>query len=173
MHPPQKTGANQSHILLKGAFLPWHRYFMTVHERLLQEQCNYTGAQPYWPELADQTVPWSDLEVFDPDTGFGGNGLASDGNCIQDGPFANLTLHLAVDGSATDYCVSRAFNQTNFSRGNETYLDTCYTGSQSENFSVAWPCYESHPHSAGHGTVRGVVCLILSFQKWQDFFPSK
>lgn len=29
-----------------GAFLPWHRWFMTVHENLLREQCGYTGPLP-------------------------------------------------------------------------------------------------------------------------------
>lgn len=83
-------------------------------------------------------------------------------NCVQDGPFAHLTLHLAVNGSTTEYCLSRDFNQTNFAQGNQANLDACYTGAQSANFSAAWPCYELNPHSAGHGTVKGVVCLILS-----------
>lgn len=33
--------------------LPWHRYYVRVHELLLQTECNYTGAQPYWDEQLD------------------------------------------------------------------------------------------------------------------------
>lgn len=30
----------------QGAFLPFHRYFVTVHEHLLRAECNYTGPLP-------------------------------------------------------------------------------------------------------------------------------
>lgn len=32
---------------IQGQFLPWHRYYMYLHEYLLRTECNYTGAQPY------------------------------------------------------------------------------------------------------------------------------
>lgn len=75
-----------------GSFLPWHRLYMRAHEILLQTECNYTGAQPYWDELSDVTnAPLEDASVFDPDTGFGSGNTSSDG-CITDGPFVNLTM---------------------------------------------------------------------------------
>jgi tyrosinase len=30
-----------------GAFLPFHRYYMTAHERLIKDECGYTGRMPY------------------------------------------------------------------------------------------------------------------------------
>lgn len=162
-----------------GAFLPWHRLFVRAHEILLQQECGYTGAQPYWDELSDieqinnGTLTFEELVVFDPDTGFGGNGLDGDG-CVTDGPFANLTLHLnssdlPVDGG---YCLSRNFNLTQFEGANSSNIDTCFAY---DTFEDARQCYEANPHSAGHGGVGGVVCntllqlihlIILAWQRW-------
>lgn len=36
-----------------SSVLPWHRYYVRVHEILLQTVCNYSGAQPYWDEQQD------------------------------------------------------------------------------------------------------------------------
>ncbi|KAJ2985735.1 hypothetical protein NUW58_g5374 [Xylaria curta] len=72
-----------------GAFLPFHRYMLTAHERLIREECGYTGRMPYWDELHDiNDVTASELwkEEY-----FGGDGTGPDG-CIEIGPFRNLTL---------------------------------------------------------------------------------
>jgi tyrosinase len=38
---------NQTLIIHKvGQFLPWHRYFVHVHQSILQSQCNYNGPIP-------------------------------------------------------------------------------------------------------------------------------
>lgn len=69
-----------NHIHHTGQFLPWHRYFVRVHEMLLQTQCNYTGAQPYWDETGDTESyqgHMGDSPVWDATTGFGGNGTGS------------------------------------------------------------------------------------------------
>lgn len=34
-------------------FLPWHRYYMLVFERLLREECGYRGPLPWWDETMD------------------------------------------------------------------------------------------------------------------------
>ncbi|KKY29885.1 putative amino acid transporter [Diaporthe ampelina] len=58
-----------------GAFLPWHRLFVRAHEVLLQQECGYTGAQPYWDERSDieqinnGTLTIDQLVVFDNQTG--------------------------------------------------------------------------------------------------------
>lgn len=31
----------------KGSFLPFHRFLMHTHEKLMKEECGYKGAQPY------------------------------------------------------------------------------------------------------------------------------
>ena len=132
---------------------------MHLHEELLRSECNYTGYQPYWEELLDVGA-LNQSAVFDPDTGFGGNGLDDDG-CITDGPFVNLTLHLSANYSvisSTDYCLERSFNADAFLGANQTYLDTCYA---SANYSVALDCYSAKPHTAGHAGVGGTVRFIM------------
>ncbi|KAJ0125370.1 mino acid transporter [Diaporthe amygdali] len=143
-----------------GAFLPWHRLYMRVHELLLQSECNYTGAQPYWDEQADYvaieagSMTLADSVVFDPDTGFGGNGTGTD-ECVADGPFTDLELHINQTGYAVDYCLSRDLSESNFLRqANTSYVDTCFA---SANYSEAWQCYKSNPHGAGHSGVGGVM----------------
>lgn len=104
-------------------FLPWHRWFVQLHEDLLRTECGFTGTQPYWDWSidADATdVPNSPL--FDPTTGFGGNGKRTGSNepgfqrCVIDGPFANTNLTLGMgwpnvnDPGNRLHCLTREFN---------------------------------------------------------------
>ncbi|KAK1757917.1 putative tyrosinase [Echria macrotheca] len=100
-----------------GHFLAWHRYFTAVYESLLRDECGYTGAQPYWDWTLDAVSPAAYVAspVFDPVTGFGGNGpwveTAPDdpfnvpgrtgGGCVSDGPFAGADdlVHLGPGDS--------------------------------------------------------------------------
>ncbi|KAF2745875.1 monooxygenase [Sporormia fimetaria CBS 119925] len=91
-----------------GHFLLWHRYFLATYEKALRTECGYKGAQPYWDWSLDadpkntSSTAWFNSPVFDPKTGFGGNGAyvehtpqnnpfgipgATGGGCVQDGPF--------------------------------------------------------------------------------------
>ncbi|CAN8103806.1 unnamed protein product [Discula destructiva] len=138
-----------------GAFLYWHRYLMTVHERLLQTECGYRGAQPYWNEMAD-IHSLANSEVFDAYTGFGGNG-ASGAGCVADGPFAGLVLHLNSDYESRPYCLWRNFDQRQFSAAAPANVNECYGMA---TFNDAWPCYEGHPHDAGHNGIGGVMADV-------------
>jgi tyrosinase len=142
-----------------GSFLPWHRLYMRAHELLLQTECGYEGAQPYWDELSDVTNLESvaNASVFDVDTGFGSGAVDSDG-CITTGPFINLTLHLSQYSSSDNYCLSRSLSQTGFDNAEQANVDTCYA---SANYSVAWQCYKAKVHGAGHAGVGGVVSVAL------------
>ncbi|KAL0567485.1 hypothetical protein V5O48_014510 [Marasmius crinis-equi] len=42
-------------IHLVGQFLPWHRYFLRLYEKALQEECGYRGMNPYWNWTLDAT----------------------------------------------------------------------------------------------------------------------
>jgi tyrosinase len=60
---------------------------MRAHEILLQDECGYTGVQPYWDELSDaESAPLNESSVFDPETRLG-NELDGAG-CVINGPFA-------------------------------------------------------------------------------------
>lgn len=104
-------------------FLPWHRWYVQLHEDLLRTECDFTGTQPYWDWSIDadaKNTPNSPL--FDPVTGFGGNGKRTDSNepgfqrCVIDGPFANTNLTLAMgwpnmnDPGDRLHCFTREFN---------------------------------------------------------------
>lgn len=135
----------------QGAFLPWHRYFMRVHEYLLQSECGYEGGQPYWNEVLDMDDLAASV-VFDPDTGFGGEGVSS--GCVTDGPFVNLTLHLNSSSTSAEYCLSRSFNSNGFQSGVQANLDECFN---TTNYEDAFDCYQVNPHTAGHSAVGGTV----------------
>ncbi|KAH8731557.1 hypothetical protein GQ44DRAFT_746267 [Phaeosphaeriaceae sp. PMI808] len=102
-----------------GHFILWHRYFVATYEKALREECGYTGGQPYWdwsldadPQNLTSTRAFNS-DIFDPSTGFGGNGpfiaptvgqnpLNISGNtgggCVQDGPFtpSNFMLNFPI-----------------------------------------------------------------------------
>lgn len=109
-------------------FLPWHRWYLKLHEDLLRTECGFTGTQPYWDWSIDADAnDTQNSPVFDPVTGFGGNnkptGSTEPGfeRCVVDGPFANtnLTLGMGWPDRVTvwgevpghrQHCFTRAFN---------------------------------------------------------------
>jgi hypothetical protein len=110
----------------------------------------------YWEEILD-TGNLTASPIFDTTYGFGGDGSGND-SCITDGPFANTTLHLGPIYEVTDHCISRSLNSVAIAWANQTYLDECYAA---QNYSVAWPLFSSHPHTAGHAAVAGTVSRAL------------
>lgn len=126
---------------------------MRVHEYLLQSECGYEGGQPYWNEVLDMDA-LNQSVVFDPDTGFGGEG----GDCVTDGPFVNLTLHINSTSNYANDCLTRPFNSNGFQTGQQQYIDECFA---SENYTAAFECYQVNPHTAGHSAVGGTVSLTL------------
>ena len=118
--------------MLQGQFLPWHRYFVLKYEEALREECNYKGAHPYWNWTLDAGPGKNifDSPLFDPETGFGGDGIpgvlppppitridfpgGSGGGCVKNGPFVNFTLNVGP-GDSLAYnprCLARSINPT-------------------------------------------------------------
>ncbi|UKZ48158.1 hypothetical protein TrVGV298_002394 [Trichoderma virens] len=115
--------ALNTEIHFVATFLPWHRWYVKLHEDLLRTECGFNGTQPYWDwsiEADAKDMPNSPL--FDPVTGFGGNGKSTGSNepgfqrCVVDGPFANTNLTLGMgwpnlnDPGDRLHCFTRAFN---------------------------------------------------------------
>lgn len=117
--------------------MPYHRYILASYEKVLREECCYNGAQPYWDWTLDAASEETFLQspVFDPKTGFGGNGPfipfnASDpeqpsaplgdvvgrtgGGCITDGPFKSRITTLGpgpdLSGANKPQCLRRDFS---------------------------------------------------------------
>ncbi|KAK6083315.1 amino acid transporter [Seiridium cupressi] len=153
INSPSKTNFSGATSYIHGvaAFLPFHRYYMTVHERMIRHECSYTGRMPYWDEVAEvDDLLGPDLWK---DANFGGDGEGED-DCIQTGPFANLTLRWELNNGVEDHCLSRSFSQHQFSQAAQTNIDRC---NAIDDFSTARSCLEGSPHSAGHGGVALVI----------------
>ncbi|KAI1347433.1 hypothetical protein F5Y01DRAFT_295087 [Xylaria sp. FL0043] len=140
-----------------GAFLPFHRYLLTAHERLIKDECGYTGRMPFWNELHDiEDIAASDLWK---DEYFGGDGTGPDG-CVETGPFRNLTLIWTADGNVTEHCLSRQFSTADLQMTNQANINEC---NAIQNYTDAWLCWfggphgSVGPHAAGHAGVGGVM----------------
>ncbi|ETS87965.1 hypothetical protein PFICI_01793 [Pestalotiopsis fici W106-1] len=139
-----------------GQFLPWHRYYMTLHEKLLQTYCGYTGGIPYWDEQAD-AANITESEIWN---WLGGDGNSSDSQIVTDGPFANLELHLGgwsfntVIPKIATYHLNRTISESIFQGANQTNVDACFA---LDNYDEAWYCYAKKPHSSAHAGTGGTM----------------
>ncbi|KAI9148488.1 Tyrosinase ustQ [Paramyrothecium foliicola] len=101
--------ANQIHGTAN--FLPWHRYIIHVYEQALVKECGYTGTALYWDFVADSASPIL-ATIWDPITGFGGNGTSTDGTplsfCVREGPFAHMKLQF-LGNETIPHCLNRDF----------------------------------------------------------------
>ncbi|KFY86894.1 hypothetical protein V500_07327 [Pseudogymnoascus sp. VKM F-4518 (FW-2643)] len=115
--------ALNSKIHFVANFLPWHRWYVQLHEDLLRTECGFAGTQPYWDWSIDADAKdMPNSPVFDPVTGFGGDGKRTGSyepgfqRCVVDGPFANTNLTLAMgwpnmnDPGNRLHCFTREFN---------------------------------------------------------------
>ncbi|KAH8809364.1 putative tyrosinase [Xylogone sp. PMI_703] len=97
-----------------STFMPWHRAVLNLYEKILVEECSFTGHVPYW----DWTLDWADLahsSIWHPVSGFGGDGAPNGtttvgwGRCVVDGPFKDLRP-IYFNGSYHPHCISRGFH---------------------------------------------------------------
>ncbi|KAL4911770.1 hypothetical protein BDW62DRAFT_217025 [Aspergillus aurantiobrunneus] len=166
-----------------GHFALWHRYFVATYEKYLRQECGYTGAQPYWDWSQDASTNLTstaifETEIFDPDTGFGGNGAyveVSDpadnpfnltgrtgGGCVQSGPFTpdKFQLHHAGGGCLKrDYIpwIMNSFAQQSLVDHVKSQPDYTSFARALENI----PAFtEPNIHGSGHFGVGGVLGTI-------------
>ncbi|KAH8672235.1 hypothetical protein BGZ61DRAFT_428065 [Ilyonectria robusta] len=140
-----------------GAFLPWHRWYMTVHETLLRDECGFTGPYPYWDEQADEAAgPLGEASIFSPSatTGFGSN-LTDANMCVVDGAFTDMKLTLKIDLSrAEPVCLQRNFKQVQFDLISQSSVDACMAIEDYDNFNN---CLGGTPHVSGHYAIGGTM----------------
>ncbi|KAM0806551.1 putative Tyrosinase copper-binding domain-containing protein [Seiridium cardinale] len=160
-------------------FLPWHRWFVQLHENLLRTECGFSGTMPYWDWTIDaDAVNTPNSPVFDPITGFGGDGKHTGSTvpgfqrCVKDGPFANTNLTLGMGwpdlNTAGDrlHCFTREFNSSpgkekngdpiigdmQAAAYNSTVMNTIYGF---DNFGAMGEMLEGLPHAQIHSVVFG------------------
>ncbi|KAF3802805.1 Tyrosinase-like protein orsC [Colletotrichum gloeosporioides] len=128
-------------VHFNGPFLPWHRWMLYLFESELRAKCDYKGSLPYWDMGLDNTAEsFAKSPVFDNIYGVGGNGPyikdvtdpeefpvqkpieipeRSGGGkftlslrCVQEGPFANITVPMGLGYSLeyTPHCLRRDFS---------------------------------------------------------------
>ncbi|PLW28769.1 hypothetical protein PCASD_20801 [Puccinia coronata f. sp. avenae] len=114
----------------RALFLPWHRWFLVLYERALQDECNLKGTLPYWNWTLDyQNITQSPIWSSDPIIGFGSNGSFFgpgsdpddlDAGVVTDGAFARFPI----------YYPDRLMLQRNFQLKAPWAVDGYYLGNQ-------------------------------------------
>ncbi|KFA80660.1 hypothetical protein S40288_01759 [Stachybotrys chartarum IBT 40288] len=141
-----------------GQFLPWHRFYVVVHGRLLRDECGYNGPLPYWDETADSASSnLANSQIFQANA-FGGDGTGSQ-RYISNGPFAATTLRLQRLGvQASSYRISRSLNARSMRSASLATLNACF---QISTYTAAWECLHGSPHSSGHGGTGGLMLDVV------------
>lgn len=142
-----------------------------MHEKVLQEDCGYTGGIPYWHEQRDYSLSAdiADASVFDSNdtANFGSVGVSFASNvtnssqCVVDGSFANTKLRYDIWLGVVDfneYCMFRNHSNHYWSYANQTYVDEC---NAKDNYQAMNMCFVQWPHICGHLGVGGTVSLHL------------
>ncbi|KAL2072897.1 hypothetical protein VTL71DRAFT_12240 [Oculimacula yallundae] len=127
-----------------GTFLPFHRYFLHVHELLLAE-CGYTGGLPWWDEAKD-AGKFSAAKVFNTTLGFGGSGQGAN-NCVPDGPYAGLTVNIGKGFATQPRCVNRKITDSFKAETDQAAVTKAISG---KNYDEAWLAIYMGPHLYGH-----------------------
>ncbi|RPA80584.1 Di-copper centre-containing protein [Ascobolus immersus RN42] len=152
-----QTMANYAHN--SGWFLPFHRAMLHTYEQTLRNTCAYRGALPYWNEWAD-AGSFSTASIFDPVYGFGGNG-SGEGQCIQDGPFANYTLNTGPGYNNIPHCIWRQFDDYSSTASARQYTERCF---ELDNYYDFTGCVEN-------GHMPGVARNDLPIEVWRGEVP--
>lgn len=64
--------------------------------------------------------------IFDPATGFGGNGTGSRG-CVSDGPFKDIVLHMSNHHKrGNNFCLSRNLSQRSLKLERASIVEECF-----------------------------------------------
>jgi len=170
-----------------GIFLPWHRRFIQVFEESLRKECGLKIGLPYWDWTLDVKVNGGpgllDSPMWDPETGFGGNGVyvnctnpedpacfpgGTGGGCITTGPYKDFEIHLGPQNNTERFnrCIVRDFRplwaeqQFAKARIDATMSKPDYISFWQEaegRGRAAGPTGSNSVHSGGHRGVGGMM----------------
>ncbi|KAH8714043.1 hypothetical protein GQ44DRAFT_625199 [Phaeosphaeriaceae sp. PMI808] len=175
-------------------FLAWHRYFVHIYERALQEDCGYSKAMVYWDwELDWQNV--TNAPIWDIEHGFGSDGNVTDsdktivgGHCVMSGPFERFSIPY-LDEKYYPHCLSRGFLDGEALRKECMALspDTIERLMAISDYSSFNLGLENGPHLAIPHSIRGDFSLLTApsdpvfflhhaqldrlWWKWQNIHP--
>lgn len=131
-HPMKMANEVNRGIHQTGVFLPWHRYALSLWEDALRDECGWKGGLAFWDwhqDTAEAGGDWLQSPLFDPVSGYGGNGQrlnvstladlvaaaigGTGGGCVIDGPFQSRKLSIGPMGQMMPNktrCLTRNFN---------------------------------------------------------------
>ncbi|KAI0130503.1 hypothetical protein BJ170DRAFT_681950 [Xylariales sp. AK1849] len=144
-------------------FLPWHRYYVSVFESLLREECSYTGPMAWWNEALD-AGNFASAPLFTADWFGAAPVVTSDGQgtCVADGAFGGITLHVGGDR-----CLSRAVDEKATSNCNTDFVNSCNSNNA---YSDMENCSELGPHGYGHNGIGAVMSQVPTSPSDPVFF---
>ncbi|TFK19663.1 Di-copper centre-containing protein [Coprinopsis marcescibilis] len=152
-----------------GQFLPWHRHL----------ECGYHGPETFWDWTRDgnSNRPILGSPIFDPVTGFGGDGVPGtytlppdpDGlssvpfparwkGCVQDGPFNATVINLGPGRLLTKHCLVRDIVESwKFNMTSENVAKQMDASKPYEQFRVIIDNLVNGIHGSGHVLVGGEI----------------
>ena len=160
-HTHSKTD-KKSLVHLVPAFLPWHRYYLSLYALALRSECSFTGPMPYWDWTIDAPNPAA-APVWDSTLGFGGDGVANPENgdsCVADGPFASWQPMYDGDSvTPRQHCLRRTFSngdgQSGLMMGAWYSADSVAAVMANEGFEAFAEALETGPHAGVHNSIGG------------------
>ncbi|KAI1339650.1 Di-copper centre-containing protein [Xylariaceae sp. FL0016] len=149
-----------SEIHMMAKFLPWHRYYVSVFESLMREECSFTGAFPWWDETKDSgNFAASGLfedKYFSPLPAKTSDGQ---GTCLSTGTFGNVTLHVGPGTGNSDHCLSRAGDDSLTESVSASFVNDCNSRTGYDDMRS---CQELGPHAYGHNGIGAVMAEVSS-----------
>ncbi|TFK18628.1 Di-copper centre-containing protein [Coprinopsis marcescibilis] len=167
-----------------GQFLPWHRHLVTLYNNALREECGYHGPETFWDWTrdGDSNRPILESPIFDPVTGFGGDGVPGtytlppdpDGlssvpfparwkGCVQDGPFNATVINLGPGRLLTKHCLVRDIDESwKFTMTSENVAKQMDASKTYEQFRVIIDNLVNGIHGSGHVLVGGEMTNTYS-----------
>ncbi|XDG05264.1 hypothetical protein ABKA04_004879 [Annulohypoxylon sp. FPYF3050] len=142
----------------RAVFLVWHRYYVSVFESLMREECGFNRAFPWWDETLD-AGKFAQSDLFS-DAYFGplpAKTSDGQGTCIQSGTFGGITLHVGPGSGFTDHCLARAVDESLTGTVTSSFVSDCNSRTSYDDMRG---CQELGPHAYGHNGVGAVMAEV-------------
>ncbi|KAI1459692.1 Di-copper centre-containing protein [Annulohypoxylon moriforme] len=142
----------------RAVFLVWHRYYVSVFESLMREECGFDRAFPWWDETLD-AGKFAQSDIFT-DPYFGplpAKTSDGQGTCISSGTFGGTTLHIGPGSGFTDHCLARAVDESLTGTVTASFVSDCNSRTSYDDMRG---CQELGPHAYGHNGVGAVMAEV-------------
>ncbi|KAI1099080.1 Di-copper centre-containing protein [Jackrogersella minutella] len=142
----------------RAVFLVWHRYYVSVYESIMREECGFDRPFPWWDETLD-SGKFAQSDLFSDDYFGPLPAKTSDGQgtCIQSGTFGGLTLHIGPGSAFQEHCLARAVDESLTATVSSQFVQDCNSRTSYDDMRG---CQELGPHAYGHNGVGAVMAEV-------------